>query len=471
MPTPPNYVPNLIADNRAETMVIGYLLAIHSIDEAELILTGLDCECFHNPQRRVMYQAIHELTNQGIRPDLNKVKMQIDHQHPDCEIRYDQLVDCLEAANGTLDISMYLDVLQEFKVRRSLQTLAFDLEKQARDTTASVSEATNRAITLLEAQDVAPQHRGKALHDIVPELRQRIDDNRNPATRHHGPSIGLDEIDSQGGLPESGLVVLAGGTSSGKSSVAAGILLHSADAGMKGLYISLEMPNGSLVSRMTAMRGRGLSAHDMLTRPLTFEGEFRQALGDLDSLDRRYGEMLYFDDSRTTNLDDICSSIRYMAQANGIRVAVVDFVQLLSFTMQSRLAQTTVEQLMAKAARCLKNLADHLSICIVMVSQLNRNTDRQRPTMGSVRDSGQIAEAADMLILTWRPQQYGGQYDQDLARYSPIDTMALLVVKNREGSLQNIIAHWDGQRTLMRQLTSLERSLATSDERGQGQLF
>lgn len=471
MPTPLAPVANLIADDFAESAIIGYLLTVHSVKEAELTLVGLDIDCFHNPQRQVMYQAIMELTNQGIRPDLNNVKTQLAHQHPECGIRLDQLVSCLETASSDYNISLYIDVLQQFKVRRSLQTLAYELLRQAQDTTASVSEATNRAITLLEAQDVAPQHRGKALHDIVPELRQRIDDNRNPATRHRGPCIGLDEIDSQGGLPESGLVVLAGGTSSGKSSVAAGILLHSADAGMKGLYISLEMPNNSLVSRMTAMRGRGLSAHDMLTRPLTIEGEFRQALGDLDSLDQRYGEMLYFDDSRTTNLDDICSSIRYMAQIHQIRVAVVDFVQLLSFTMQSRLAQSTVEQLMAQAARRLKNLADHLGICIIMVSQLNRSIDRQRPTMGSVRDSGQIAEAADMLILTWRPQQYGGQYDQDLARYSPTDTMALLVVKNREGILQNIIAHWDGQRTLMRQLTSLERSLATCDEHGQGRLF
>lgn len=446
-------------DDAAERIVIGYIMNSNELEHSEAIALALDPECFYQEDARTVFKVINELISQGEVPDLVHVATCQSMMRPEHGVEAYRLALWSNEAK-TKDINYCIAILRQLKLRRSAVYLAEELSKCAKDTTLDINAGLNLAIRQLEALDLVQQVPTKALHDIVPELLKRIEDNRDPSTRHHGPYIGLDEIDSTGGLPETGLVVLAGGTSSGKSSVAAGILIHSANAGMKGLYISLEMPNRSLVSRMTAMQGHGLSARDMLTRPLTAEAEFVQALGDIDALDRRYGRMIFFDDSRSSNLDDICSNIRQMKQNYDIKLVVVDFVQLLNYTMQDRTPQMNVEQLMAKASRCLKNLADKLRICVVMLSQLNRTMDRQRPTLSCVRDSGQIAEAADMVILTWRPEQYHGQYDQELARYAAKDTMAILVAKNREGALVNIIAHWDGQRTLMRQMTVLERSLA-----------
>jgi len=443
-----------MANPEAEEIVVGYLMNCYTIAEAEMWATRLDAQCFGDSKLRATFRSICQLIDQGEPVDTIHVYLYLLQNEPKSGIGPDKLEEWSQRAK-TESIDLLVDQLREYKVRRNLQLLATRLLVVAQDTSLNVNEAVLDALAQLEAQDVAQQHHSKSLHDIVPELRQRIDDNRNPLTRHHGPHIGLDEIDSQGGLPETGLVVLAGGTSSGKSSVAAGILLRSADAGLGGLYISLEMPNRSLVSRMTAMCGRGLSGRDLLVRPL-LNHEFEQALGDIEALDTRYGQLIHFDDCRSYDITDICTCIRQVTRRYGIRVAVVDFIQLLSYTMQGRLQNTTTEQLMGQAARRLKNLADRLGICIVMLSQLNRSMDRQRPTLGTVRDSGQIAEAADMVLLTWRPEQYHGQYDLDLAQYSPHQTMALLVAKHREGSLCDIIARWDGQRTLMRQLTSLE---------------
>lgn len=451
-----------VHDPNAEHFFIGYILNSNSIEHSEACTSLLDKECFFQNDARTIFDIITDLINQGQPPDLVHVAMCQTVQKPEHSVPLDKLAEWSNNAR-TQDIEYVIKVLRDFRTRRVLQALANTLSQSAQETNSPIAGTIDLAIRQLEGLDVVQQAPTKALHDIVPELIKRIEDNRNPDSRHHGPYIGLDEIDSLGGLPETGLVVLAGGTSSGKSSVAAGILIHSADAGMRGLYISLEMPNRSLVGRMTAMKGHGLSARDLLTRPLTAEPEFVEALGDIDLLDLKYGQMIYFDDSRSSNLDDICANIRQMTRIYGIRLAVVDFIQLLNYTMQSRTLQQNVEQLMAMASRRLKNLADRLGICIVMLSQLNRSMDRQRPTLGSVRDSGQIAEAADMVILTWRPEQYHGQYDLELSKYSAQNTMAILVAKNREGALMDIIARWDGKRTLMRQLTSLERTLAIND--------
>lgn len=459
----------------AETVVIGYLMN-YSLSETERWLARLDADCFKVPKLRAAYLAICQLVEQRQEPNVVFVYQELQrleehrdiagHDLPGYGIQAWELMEWAQAAR-TEDVSMLVEVLRDYKVRRSLQLLALKIETGARDTRCNIAELVNLCIRQLDVMDVARMEQTKALAEICPEVRQRIDDNLNPDSLHHGPYIGLDEIDSAGGLPETGLVVLAGGTSSGKSSVAAGILLHSADKGMKGTYISLEMTNRSLVSRMTAMGGSGLSGRDLLTRPLTDLTELMQAQEDLQRLEQRYGQMIYFNDNRSSNLDDICAAIHDMVHNQGIRVAVVDFIQLLNFTMQGR-TQVTTEQLMGQASRTLKNLADRLGICIVMLSQLNRTADRQRPSLGGVRDSGQIAEAADMVILTWRPEQYQGSYDLNLAKYSPKHTMAVLVAKNREGALADILAYWDGPRTLMRQLTCLELAEVERGPEGEG---
>jgi replicative DNA helicase len=96
----------------------------------------------------------------------------------------------------------------------------------------------------------------------------------------------------------------------------------------------------------------------------------------------------------------------------GIKGAVVDYMQIMNVNQQNQ----NKEQAMATAARLFKNIAKDLNIWVVALSQLSRNNDRPEPSLSRLRDSGQIAEAADVVILVYRPEakseslRYSGSY-------------------------------------------------------------
>lgn len=465
-----NY-PNIafVSDAATESLVIGFLLQIDQVEHADAWMSQLDQACFYNQHQREAFEAMAELMamDPPQPPSLMNVSIQLRAAHPDSKVMDFELADWFAHADST-DVTVAVDVLRNLKVRRALQKLGYDLIEKAARPTEEVGDLVDMAQNVLDMQDVTHRHRGTPLRSLTGPLKERVTRNQDDDTRSHGPWTGIEVLDAQGGLPESGLVVLAGGTSQGKSSMASNFVLHSARHGLRSAYFSMEMSNQSLVARMVAMEQRGISAQGIRSWKLNAD-DLRRTLSDIDQLDAKFGEMVYFDDTRSSNLQDICSGIRYMHQAYGIRLVVVDFLQLLNFNTTRR--DLTTEQLMGQASRTLKNLADRLGLCVVLLSQINRSQSNMRPSLAVIRDSGQIAEAADMVIFCWRPWAYHGSYDLDFADYTTAGTMAFLLLKNREGALMERLLRWVSEHTLPidipdHELTTFRKSYGGEGERG-----
>ena len=447
----------LVSDPELECMVVGYLLGLNG-ENAERWMARLDAQCFHNEKVQTTFKAMCDLIDMEPpqAPNAVNVQMQLTTAYPKSIVTYADMAIWMQQSMELSDLTFPIELLRDMKVRRNLQILGMRLQQAATERTKPIAPVVEEAIAELDVQDVSRQHHGTPLHDYTVQLAQRVNDNQDDQRRHHGPWTGVEALDERGGLPETGLVVLAGGTSQGKSSLASAFAMRSADHGMRTAYFSLEMNAVSLTSRIVAMDGLGVSGEGIKSWKLNDE-DWRRTLHEIAQVDRKYGEMIYFDDSRSSNLQDICSGIRYMHHAYGIRLVVVDFLQLLNYTTTNRGSMTT-EQLMGTAARSLKNLADRLGICVVLLCQINRSMEQQRPALGVIRDSGQIAEAADMAIFAWRPSAYHGSYDLNFAEYRTQDTMAFLVLKNREGALMERLLRWDGKHTLASDIPDHELS-------------
>lgn len=436
-----------MSDPELEALVTGYLLGHPA--EAAGWMSRLGSDCFFDHRYRDIYGLMEGLVAEGLPSDTIHVVQAAIQQRRDSELTPYLLVTLQNGGDALLEVESMVQTLRQLRARRKLQALSHLILLGAEDITQPLHTTMETVMKELMCIDIGYTNRCKPLHDVAQEARQRLTDNQSDRTRHHGPYTGLRQIDEQGGLPESGLVVIAGGTSQGKSALGALIALRSADQGMKSAYFSMELSNVSTVSRMVAMHGEdGISSTDILRHRLEAD-RFQKALQNVDGLDQRYGEMIFFDDTRSTQLSDICSAIRTLVTTQGIRLAIVDYLQLLNYTMQANLRSTTTEMLMGQASRTLKNLGDQLGICVVVLCQINRSLANMRPQLSAIRDSGQIAEAADMVIFGWRPEAYNGTYDRQLSEYQAEGTIAILVSKNREGPLMEFVARWDGPRTLV----------------------
>jgi replicative DNA helicase len=92
---------------------------------------------------------------------------------------------------------------------------------------------------------------------------------------------------------------------------------------------------------------------------------------------------------------------------------------------------------MGDVARRLKNLAKELDIWIIALSQLNRDNQDPVPTINRLRDSGQIAEAADLVMLVYRPEYYQKPFPQPFAKYDTKGKAMIDVCKGRNSSVGN----------------------------------
>jgi len=218
--------------------------------------------------------------------------------------------------------------------------------------------------------------------------------------------VSLDAIFS--GWSPGELTVIAAQTSIGKTAFALTIADAFARQGARVVYVTLEMEPERLIMRLAA-RKSGISlfrARKGLLLPEERE-MYRDAIRDAGSLPIRYIYGL-------TRTNEVVATIA-RAEAD---VVFVDYMQLLKSPGASRYEQvgTTVRE--------LKNASTRYNCCVVALSQLNRTASHEvKPRLGTLRDSGEIEEHANNVILLWRDPSVIG---------SP-EVLSVIVAKQRDG--------------------------------------
>ena len=91
-------------------------------------------------------------------------------------------------------------------------------------------------------------------------------------------------------------------------------------------------------------------------------------------------------------------------------------------------------------SRGLKALAKELQIPIIALAQLNRGVEARtdkRPLMSDLRDSGEVEQDADLVLMLHREQVYNAASEW-------VGLAELLVRKNRNGPLGDVLLTFDG---------------------------
>ncbi|NCU31612.1 MAG: hypothetical protein EOM23_01450, partial [Candidatus Moranbacteria bacterium] len=149
-------------------------------------------------------------------------------------------------------------------------------------------------------------------------LKEVIEQYRG--SKKHGLKTGFAYYDNfSGGLHPSDLVIVAGETSQGKTSLALNIADHIAENKTAVAIVSLEMSNGQLLSRLVCARMN-----------IKIK-QIRENILDFERAASEYVEMpLYVADVKNNNVNSICGMIRAMVMKHGVEVAVIDYLQLVS---------------------------------------------------------------------------------------------------------------------------------------------
>lgn len=389
----------LVNDPKAEQYVIGSLL----VDSTAYTLVSqyLDEDCFYDPMCRDIWKAVDNMGKQGMPIDVISVSAELSKQKSN--------VTALDLMNISVQIASSAHVeyhairLQDLGRRRKLWVVGQQLSKVGLSEEILTADAHQEAIESIGG--VFEKADGVfTLDDAMNSLNEIMVKNATVGGVTTGTKTGMERFDEKGGLQKSDLIIVAGETSQGKTSLALCMTRHAIENGAKVAFYSMEMTKEQLTARLLSAK-TNIPANNILYSGSLAPSEIRMID---DARGKLPGENLFFDDKSTSNIDSILLSIRMLKMQKDIDGAVVDYLQILN--VNSRSTSFSREQAMGDAARRFKNLAKELNIWIIALSQLSRDSNCPEPNLNRLRDSGQIGEAADVVILVYRAEYYNRAY-------------------------------------------------------------
>ena len=353
------------------------------------------------------------------------------------------------------NLSYYLDIVQEkYLLRKMIQTCTevvgrvYDYEGEV---DALMDEVERDILRISESR---VQSQTTTIKDLVKKAINTIEDFHQRQGMLTGVGTGFTDLDKMtSGLHGGEMVVIAARPSMGKTSLAMNIAEHVAiEQRLPVGVFSLEMTSESLVLRMLCSRSR-VNLRNVREGFLA-ERDFPKLTGAAGKL---ANAPLFIDDSSALSILQLRAKARRMSQQYGIKLFVVDYLQLLHST--ARRAENRQQEI-ADISSGIKSLAKELKVPVMVLSQLNRELEREKnrkPRLSDLRESGAIEQDADVVGLLYKPSS---DDEESGARRQEQDAVPvnLLIAKQRNGPTGDV------NLTFLKSYTRFESAAKVSDE-------
>ena len=412
--------------DEAERLVLGTVM--NEKNALPFVREMLPVEAFYQDKHREIYRSIIDVADKGNFPDIVMVMEELLRKKSTISpYELTELSGCT-----TPYLEQYVAVVFDKYKRRQFFEIGCYLRANSFDETEDIMDVYEEVGRRMDGIFPDADNAVHTIKEAIKGVYENIDRNYKGTSRLTAYPTGFSEFDGKsGGLQTSDLIIIAADTSSGKTSLAIKISMN---AGCPVAFYSMEMKKEQVAARMMSIQS-GVPANEILYS--------RLASGQLQSIDKGVARLeklpIYFDDRSTSNIESILASIRMMKIKYGIKGVIVDYLQILNVNMKT----ANKEQQMGDVARRLKNLAKDLDIWIIALSQLSRDKENPVPTLARLRDSGQIAEASDVVMLIYRPELYGKRYPEPYMHSSVSGTAMIDVAKGRNIGLLKFIVGFD----------------------------
>jgi replicative DNA helicase len=222
-----------------------------------------------------------------------------------------------------------------------------------------------------------------------------------------------------GGFRPGQMVVIAARPSVGKTTLGMNIMHHAGMKGKKILFFSLEMSNSQLGKKWAAI-DQGVDLSKFADKRDNDEDRklLNKGLDNLAKLDN-----CWMDDASGQTMSQIRSKAKLMDRRYNLDAIFIDYLGLIDAEDKRDIR----EQQVAQISKMAKRLSKELGIVVFLVCQLNRDSAKtgSAPALHNLRESGQIEQDADIVIMIHRSMQA----DTDTK------TADIMVCKNRFGPI------------------------------------
>lgn len=267
--------------------------------------------------------------------------------------------------------------LNQFLARRMAIRAALEIQDAAfndNDITA-LTEAISGPITQIH-DTLSDSKAPSSTKSLVKNALQRYLDRVNGIQTPMGIETGITEIDyALKGLHPGRMWVIGAYPSGGKSALASQILAHATINGTPGVYVLLEMTEDVVTDRVLIQSSRAPAL--AFTDPKEY-AQMTGHNGPTEDIRRKIeasaGKILQsaiaIRKPSNHSLGSVLATIRRAHREMGAKVAVVDYVQLISAGKTSN-----KEQEVSEISHSIQDLAGELGMHIIVLTQLNVDGD------------------------------------------------------------------------------------------------
>jgi replicative DNA helicase len=382
-------------DEEAERAALGAMLM--DPDAISVSIQYLRPGDFYSNANGRVYEAILGIFNKGHAADILTVTGELRQNGKLDEAGGSAYVASLTTAVlSSVNIEYYAQTVQSYSLRRALLrvsgeigTRVFDESREAR---ILLEEAQQR---LFELSDNRQTLRYQSAREIIPETIKIIENVVKSKQEYTGVPSGFDELDKMtSGFHPSEFIIIGARPSIGKTALALTMAANiSIQRKIPAAFFTLEMPAMALMQRLISMEAR--INGNALRSGFIKTSDFQDLL---DAAGRIYEAPLYIVDMPNMKLLDLRAQARRIRMQEKIEIMFIDYLGLISSENYS----TPRYEQMSEISRSLKSLARELDIPIVVLAQLNRDAEKEKPNLSSIRDSGSIEQDADVVMFLHR---------------------------------------------------------------------
>jgi replicative DNA helicase len=416
-------------------------------------------EVFYDLRHQTIFSALAEMYDARIAIDVITLQQRLkDKQLLEQVGGIAYLSSLPDVVPSAANLSYYLEIVKEkYLLRRMIHTCTevvskvYDFEGEV---DALMDEVERDVLRISEAR---VQENSSNIKDLVKRAINQIEDFHQRQGMLTGVGTGFTDLDKMtSGFHPGEMIVIAARPSMGKTSLAMNIAEHVAvEQKLPVGVFSLEMTSESLVLRMLCSRSR-VNLRNVRDGFLA-ERDFPKLTGAAGKL---ANAPLFIDDSSGLSILQLRAKARRMSQQYGIKLFVIDYLQLLHST--AKRAENRQQEI-ADISSGVKSLAKELGVPVIVLSQLNRELEKdknRKPRMSDLRESGSIEQDADLVGLLYKPS--GGD-DEDSAGGNAAEEqdavpVNLLIAKQRNGPTGDV------HLTFLKSFTRFENAAKISDD-------
>lgn len=385
----------------AEQGVVGALMINPQLCEG--IGAFLPAGAFHDQDIGFLYSLTLQCHSKGVKPDLITLS-ELAERTPSGESTIYVAGVIQQSVHSAANGMTYAKIVMERSQARALFSVGqsiMELATSAGSVKNQIAQAQQSLMALSfedESPDVVTYREG--LGDAIQDM-----EDRREGKAEIGLKFGLVDLDRiVNGLRPGNLVIIAGKPGTGKTVMGTGLCDKIAvQDGKSPLIFSLEMGRKELALRALASVS-GVSKDRIESGEATKDATSEEAVKVTAAVGKLANAGVRICDKGALSFSRICNIARFEHRVKKLDLIVIDYLTLITSDPGAKFQTRSAE--IGSFTRGFKALAKELGIPIVVLAQFNRAMDGRganaRPQMSDLRDSGEIEQDADVIMLAFR---------------------------------------------------------------------